>query len=305
MLSLKAVTKNYDGLTAVDGITLDIRQGEFFGLLGPNGAGKSTLISLLCGLLAPDGGTLSIAGAPPASHRRGAGCAPGLVPQSIALYEELSAEQNLRFFGELQGLYGAELRRRISEVLEAVQLTGRRKDRVKTFSGGMQRRLNLAAALLHRPELLLCDEPTAGVDPHARHAIFGMLESLNRAGTTIIYSTHYMEEAARLCSRIGILDHGRLLAEGTLAELLARLPFDEQISFPATPDTAELAGQLAGLGSLVEEPDQYHFFPASGSRLSAFFTLTETLGLPPQLFTLQRPTLEALFLHLTGRTLRE
>jgi ABC-2 type transport system ATP-binding protein len=153
--------------------------------------------------------------------------------------------------------------------------------------------------------LLLCDEPTAGVDPQARNAIFDMLESLNRGGTTIIYSTHYMEEAARLCSRIGIMDHGRLLAGGTLAELLGQLPFDEQISFPVTPATTTLVSQLALPGRLLTEPDQYHFLPASGFRLSEFFALIESRSLPAQLFTLQRPTLEALFLHLTGRTLRE
>lgn len=305
MLALKAVTKNYGRLKAVDGITLEIRRGEFFGLLGPNGAGKSTLISLLARLHAPDGGSVSIAETPLDAGRRGALRRPGLVPQSIALYEEFTAEQNLRFFGELQGLYGAQLRRRVSDVLEAVQLASRKHDRVATFSGGMQRRLNLAAALLHQPELLLCDEPTAGVDPHARNAIFDILESLNREGTTIIYSTHYMEEAARLCSRIGIMDHGRLLAEGTLAELLTRLPFDEQISFPVTPATAALASRLGVLGRVLAEADQYHFLPASGFRLSAFFTLTESHGLPPRFFTLQRPTLEALFLHLTGRSLRE
>ena len=305
MLSLKAVTKKYGGLTAVDGITLDIGRGEFFGLLGPNGAGKSTLISLIAGLHTPDSGSVSVGDAPPGAKHRNACHRPGLVPQSIALYEELTAEQNLRFFGELQGLYGTKLRYRVGEVLEAVQLTSRRNDRLNTFSGGMQRRLNLAAALLHQPELLLCDEPTAGVDPQARNAIFDMLESLNRGGTTIIYSTHYMEEAARLCSRIGIMHHGRLLAGGTVAELLTRLPFDEQISFPVTPATAALAAQLAGLGKVISEPEQYHFLPSAGSRLSTFFTLTESHGLPPQLFTLQRSTLEALFLHLTGRTLRE
>lgn len=305
MLSLKAVTKRYGGLAAADGITLEIRRGEFFGLLGPNGAGKSTLISLITGLHAPDSGSVSIAETPADVKQREGRRRPGLVPQSIALYEGFTAEQNLRFFGELQGLYGPQLRRRVGEVLEAVQLAGRKNDRVDTFSGGMQRRLNLAAALLHQPELLLCDEPTAGVDPHARNAIFDMLESLNRGGTTIIYSTHYMEEAARLCSRIGIMDHGRLLAVGTLAELLTRLPFDEQISFPVTPATTALAVQLAGLGRVLTEPEQFHFLPAPDSRLSGFFALTESHGLPPQLFTLQRPTLEALFLHLTGRTLRE
>ena len=182
MLSLNAVTKRYGPLTAVGNVTLDIQRGEFFGLLGPNGAGKSTLMALVAGLCAPDAGGISLDGVPLAAAGGSARAALGYVPQAIALFAELSAEQNLRIFGELQGLRGAELRSRIAETLAAVQLTDRRRDRVQTFSGGMQRRLNLAAALLHRPQLLLCDEPTAGVDPHARNAIFDYLESLNRAG---------------------------------------------------------------------------------------------------------------------------
>jgi ABC-2 type transport system ATP-binding protein len=228
-----------------------------------------------------------------------------LVPQHIALYQELSADQNLRIFGQLYGLRGAGLRQRVDAALAAVQLTDRRKDQVKTFSGGMQRRLNLAAALLHRPRLLLCDEPTVGVDPQSRNAIFEYLERLNREGLTIIYSTHYMEEATRLCSRIGIIDQGKILALGTLDELLTRLPFEEEIRFPASAETAALAAQLPACGELTTLDGTHRFRPRADCKLSAFFTLAESLGLPARLFTSQRPTLEALFLHLTGRTIRE
>ena len=169
----------------------------------------------------------------------------------------------------------------------------------------MQRRLNLAAALLHRPKLLLCDEPTVGVDPQSRNAIFEYLERLNRGGLTIIYSTHYMEEATRLCSRIGIIDHGRILALGTLDELLTRLPFEEEIRFPAGADTAPLAARLPVQGELSTQDGTHRFRPRPDYKLSAFYQLTESLGLPARLFTSQRPTLEALFLHLTGRTIRE
>jgi ABC-2 type transport system ATP-binding protein len=305
MLSLRSVTKRYGTLTALDGVSLDIARGEFFGLLGPNGAGKSTLMSLAAGLRSPDAGALTLDGvvitpADPASRT-----AMGLVPQSIALFPELSADQNLRTFGELYGLRGALLRERIDEALSAVGLAERRHDPVKNYSGGMQRRLNLVAALLHRPKLLLCDEPTVGVDPQSRNAIFDYLELRNREGLTIIYSTHYMEEATRLCSRIGIIDHGKIHALGTLDELLTQLPFEEEIVFPATPATAALAAELSAFGQLTTADGRHHFQPRADFKLSAFYARTEAHGLSPTLFTAARPTLEAVFLHLTGRNLRE
>jgi ABC-2 type transport system ATP-binding protein len=305
MLSLHSVTKRYGTLTALDGISLDLARGEFFGLLGPNGAGKSTTMSLIAGLRAPDSGTLTLDGQPLTAASSVARLSLGLVPQHVALYTELSADQNLRIFGELYGLRGADLRSRIDAALEAVQLADRRREPVKNFSGGMARRLNLVAALLHRPKLLLCDEPTVGVDPQSRNALFEYLERLNREGLTVIYSTHYMEEATRLCSRIGIIDHGKLHALGTLDELLARLPFEEEIRFPATPATAPLAAQLATHGELNTADDTHRFRPHPSLKLSTFFALAESHDLPGRLFTSQRPTLEALFLHLTGRTLRE
>ncbi|MDP3071908.1 MAG: ABC transporter ATP-binding protein [Opitutaceae bacterium] len=305
MLQLHSVTKRYGSLTALDGISLDVARGEFFGLLGPNGAGKSTLMSLIAGLRAPEAGTLTLDGLPLTSARSTARLALGLVPQHIALYPDLTAVENLRIFGELYGLRGADLHGRIDAALEAVQLADRARDQVKNFSGGMQRRLNLVAALLHRPKLLLCDEPTVGIDPQSRNAIFEYLERLNREGLTIIYSTHYMEEATRLCSRIGVIDHGKLLALGTLDELLTRLPFDEEILFPATPATTPLAAQLQPHGDLATSGGIVRFRPRPGYKLSAFYALTEAQALPPHLFTQQRPTLEAVFLHLTGRSLRD
>ncbi len=305
MLTLENITKRYGALTALDGVSLRIEAGEFFALLGPNGAGKSTLMSLVAGLRTPDAGSLALDGRPLNATDPSARLALGLVPQHIALYPKLSAEQNLRVFGQLYGLGGATLRERIDEGLEAMQLADRRRDLVQTFSGGMQRRLNIIASLLHRPKLLLCDEPTVGVDPQSRNAIFEFLEKLNREGLTIIYSTHYMEEATRLCSRIGIIDHGKIHALGTLDELLLKLPFEEEIRFPADENTATLAAQLAGHGAVNQAGDIYSFRPQPGMKLSQFYTQSEALGLPARLFTSQRPTLEALFLHLTGRTLRE
>ena len=305
MLTLENLTKRYGALTALDGVSLRIEPGEFFGLLGPNGAGKSTLMSLVAGLRAPDAGTIALDGRPLTAADPGARLSLGLVPQHIALYPKLSAEQNLRVFGQLYGLRGATLRDRIHEGLEAMQLADRRRDLVHTFSGGMQRRLNIIASLLHRPKLLLCDEPTVGVDPQSRNAIFEFLERLNREGLTVIYSTHYMEEATRLCSRIGIIDHGKIHALGTLDELLLKLPFEEEIRFPLDGGTAALVPQLAAHGAVEQGEDHYRFRPHPGTKLSHFYGLTESLGLPARLFTSQRPTLEALFLHLTGRNLRE
>ncbi len=305
MLTLENVTKRYGSLTALDGVSLQIKAGEFFGLLGPNGAGKSTLMSLVAGLRAPDAGSITLNGQPVSAAHPEARAALGLVPQHIALYPKLNAEQNLRIFGQLYGLGGAVLRDRINEGLEAMQLADRRRDPVQNFSGGMQRRLNIVASLLHRPKLLLCDEPTVGVDPQSRNAIFEFLEKLNREGLTVIYSTHYMEEATRLCSRIGIIDHGKIPALGTLDELLLKLPFEEEIRFPVDGTTAALAAQLGAHGSVEKGAEHYRFRPQPGYKLSSFYQLTESLGLPARLFTSQRPTLEALFLHLTGRTLRE
>ncbi len=304
IVSAQGVVKRFGSLAALDGVSLDIAPGEFFGLLGPNGAGKSTFMSLIAGLRSLDAGTLTVDGAGAAGSAE-ARHSIGLVPQHIALYPDLSAESNLAIFGGLYRLRGRSLQERIGRVLAAVQLSDRRQDPVKTFSGGMQRRLNLAAALLHEPRLLLCDEPTVGVDPQSRNAIFDFLQTLNREGMTVIYSTHYMEEATRLCSRIGIIDHGKILALGSIDELLAKLPFEEEIRFPATTETAALGAALAGHGELATADGVHRFRPRPGYPLSSFYSLAEHHQLAPRLFASQRPTLEALFLQLTGRRLRE
>jgi ABC-2 type transport system ATP-binding protein len=305
MLALDQVTKRFGPLTALDGISLTVARGEFFGLLGPNGAGKSTLMSLVAGLRAPDAGSIHLDGVPLAGRPDAAVRALGFVPQSLALYEDLTAEENLGIFGRLYGLRGAALRARVDACLGAVQLGDRRRDAVKTFSGGMQRRLNLAAALLHEPKLLLCDEPTVGVDPQSRNAIFDLLERLNRDGLTVVYSTHYMEEATRLCGRIAVIDHGRILALGRLDELLAQLPAGEVVTFPRAGVADAALAALAGFGRVAEQDGTVEIHLADGARLAGFFAAAEAAGLPDRLFQLQRPTLEDVFLHLTGKTLRE
>ena len=305
MLTIENVTKRFGEIVALDRVSLSLARGEFFGLLGPNGAGKTTLMSLVAGLRAPDSGSISISGQRVGPNAMAPRHELGFVPQAIALYEELSAEENLRLFGKLYGLAGQELRARVDHGLHAAQLFERRQDKVQTYSGGMKRRINVVASILHRPALLLCDEPTVGVDPQSRNAIFEFLQRLNADGMTIVYSTHYMEEATRLCSRIAIIDHGRLLALGTLDELLTHLPFSELVRIARNDQTTAQMQALAEYGEITKAEDAYLFKLRDGLRFSEFFAATEELGLPYRYFNIRRPTLEDLFLHLTGKNLRD
>jgi len=305
MLTIENVTKRFGEIVALDRVSLSLARGEFFGLLGPNGAGKTTLMSLVAGLRAPDSGSISINGQRVGPNAMAPRHELGFVPQTIALYEELSAEENLRLFGKLYGLAGQELRARVDHGLHAAQLFERRQDKVQTYSGGMKRRINVVASILHRPALLLCDEPTVGVDPQSRNAIFEFLQQLNADGMTIVYSTHYMEEATRLCSRIAIIDHGRLLALGTLDELLTHLPFSELVRIARNDHTTAQMQALAEYGEITKSEDAYLFKLRDGLRFSEFFAAVEELGLPYRYFNIRRPTLEDLFLHLTGKNLRD
>jgi ABC-2 type transport system ATP-binding protein len=281
MLTLTNVRKRYGNLTAVDDLTLTVRRGEVLGLLGPNGAGKSTTVSLAVGLLKPDDGSVVIEGLGSPSFAR-VRARMGVAPQSLAVYDLLTGEENLRFFGEVYGLSGSRLSRRVSECLSFVGLSERARDRAGDYSGGMKRRLNLAAALVHQPDVLLLDEPTVGVDPQSRNAIFDNIESLNRDGLTVIYTTHYMEEAERLCDRIAIIDAGRLLALGTLDELLGTH------GGPPTLVAVTAVGETR-----VHTSDPL----AELNRIAA--------STPVLAFHVERPTLEQVFLHLTGRNLRD
>ena len=219
MLEAVSLRKSFGTLVAVDDVSLRLENGETLGLLGPNGAGKTTTVSLLCGLTAPDRGTVSIDGQPLGGDTSPGKRKIGLVPQDLALYEELSARDNLQFFGALYGLAGADLEAALASSLELVGLADRASDRVKVFSGGMKRRLNLAVGLLHNPDILLLDEPTVGVDPQSRNAIFDNLEQLKSRGKALLYTTHYIEEAQRLADRIAIIDHGKVIASDTVAGL--------------------------------------------------------------------------------------
>ncbi|KAA9130540.1 ABC transporter ATP-binding protein [Marinihelvus fidelis] len=304
-LAAVGLRKSFGDTVALDGLDLAVPKGAFFGLLGPNGAGKSTFMSLVTGFQDADGGQFSLFGEVLDPADTGQKLRIGFAPQHIALYKELSAEANLALFGRLYGLSGRGLDQRVEAALELARLMDRRGDRVKTFSGGMMRRLNIAAALLHEPELLLCDEPTVGVDPQSRNAIFETLLELKSRGMTVIYSTHYMEEAERLCDRVAIIDHGRILAEGDIDGLLEGLPAVNAVRVRGGELDEAAVAALSQFGAVSVSERAHHLVPGEGFRLSRFHVWAEGEGLEPRDVIVERPTLEHLFLQLTGRELRE
>ncbi len=295
LLEVRRVTQAYGDVVALDGLSLDVRRGETLGLLGPNGAGKSTLMHLLVGASRPTSGTVRLlpSGSPTQLEVRRR---IGLAPQDLALYRDLTAQENLVFFAKLFGLRGALLDERVEHALALAELSSRRAHRVRTFSGGMQRRLNLACAIVHRPDLVLLDEPTVGVDPQSRNHLFESLERLKAQGHTLVYSTHYMEEAERLCDRIAVVDRGKVLACGTLAELLREHGGGHHVS-------AELPGEAAlGLPSATTVGPRVEWILDSAQEVAA---LVARLGPGATALTVRPPSLETVFFTLTGRTLRD
>lgn len=302
----RSVCKRFGSILALDNLSVSVRTGEFLGLLGPNGAGKSTLMNCFTGYLTPDSGQVLYHGKAFDPLDISARRRFGLAPQQIAVYNTLTARENLEIAGGLYGLANRTLKDRCDQLLEIVQLKDRAKERVKGFSGGMLRRLNIAMSLIHEPEILFCDEPTVGVDPQARNAIFELLERLNGEGVTIVYTTHYMEEVARMCTRIAIVDHGRIVAEGTQAQLLKILPDRERIIFPVTPKTETFSLVAKDFGALDRlGKDYYRLAPDRNFSAAAFFNAAEAHGLRAWDFEFAKGTLEDVFLHLTGRKLRE
>ncbi|MBE0543792.1 MAG: ABC transporter ATP-binding protein [Verrucomicrobia bacterium] len=308
LLRVQGLFKAFAAIRAVDSVSFEVHPGEIYGLLGPNGAGKTTTISMISGLLKPHAGEVVVAGTPFWSNPQKAKRIMGVVPQELAIYEELTGRENLEFWGRMAGLSSNDAKARAVELLEALMLTDRAKDAVKTYSGGMKRRINLGCALLHKPQLLLLDEPTVGIDPQARLNILEFIRNLRASGTAILYTTHYLEEAETLCHRIGIIDHGRLLAEGTLKELQERLGGDRLFVLEA--DLKEAAPEswdgFLSRFRVIQKTERQLVVSAIGPR-DPSECLKDLLGLPVRVenVTLKRPSLNDVFLQLTGRELRE
>ncbi len=308
ILIAKDLQKSYGDVHAVDGISLQVARGEVFGLLGPNGAGKTTTISMMTGLFPPDSGSITIDGLDLATDTNAVKAKLGLVPQELALYPTLSARQNLNFFGRIYGLKGKALRARVDQVLEMVGLTERANDAIDTYSGGMKRRINIGAGLLHKPEVLFLDEPTVGVDPQSRNSIFEGIEELNREGMTIIYTTHYMEEAQRLCHRVAIVDEGRVIALDTPRALIRSLG-GGIIIIGLQVEVEDILDQVAQLPSVKAATRSDGQLKIETQRLQealmGVLDLTNRMDIGITSLELLEPNLESVFLHLTGKKLRQ
>lgn len=311
LLDAVNLTKKYDDFTAVNHVNFSIARGQVFSLLGPNGAGKSTTISMLSCLLPPTEGDATIDGHSIVQASDKVKAVIGYVPQDLALYGKLNAKQNLRFWGTMTGMDGQMLSKRVDELLERVELADRATDRVETFSGGMKRRLNIAVGLLHRPKLVFMDEPTVGIDPQSRRRILDMVKALRDEGMSVLYTTHYMEEAQELSDAVGIIDHGQMIALGTQDELRRMVGEQDtlRLHFDAQAPTAQLSDSFAKLDSVSS---------ANANADEVVLTVDEAATVLPELLAvanranqrvrsidIEEPNLEAVFLHLTGRALRE
>lgn len=297
------------GTVAVDGLSFGIEQGEIYSLLGPNGAGKTTTISILSCLLRPTGGDASVGGASITKQQAAVKEAIGVVPQEIALYPDLTAQENLAFWGKMYGLRGSELDARVEEVLDLIDLTDRKKDRLEDFSGGMKRRVNIGAALLHKPRILFLDEPTVGIDPQSRRAILDGIKDLNRQGTTILYTTHYMEEAQELSHRIAIMDHGKMIAEGTHEELVKSVGGQATVELTVDHDldrTLATWCAVDGVTSAQAEDGRARLLVSdANSAVPRLFEIASRDGIRITGINVAEPNLETVFLTLTGRALRD
>lgn len=310
MLTVNKLTKKYGSQTAVDNVNFSVPQGEIWGLLGPNGAGKSTTIAIISTLLRPTSGDVLVQGHSVLSAPDRVRKLIGLVPQDIALYPTLSAYENLAFFGRMYGLRGQKLKARVAEVLDITGLTARAKDRVETFSGGMQRRLNIGVGLMNRPALLILDEPTVGIDPQSRRHILETIKHLNASdGMTVLYTSHYMEEVEFLCDRVGIIDHGRLIAQGTKEELKQLVGERETIEIRTSgvsPAAIAHLRQMTGVDEVLCAENTIKVLTGSaGAVLSRIVASLNSFDCKIKSFRIQEPNLESVFLHLTGKGLRD
>jgi len=309
MIEVTSLRKDYGEIRAVDGVTFSAEPGKIFGLLGPNGAGKTTTINVISGLLKPTAGHVKVQGHDVVSDGKAARRSLGIVPQEIAVYEEVSATENLRYWGGTYGLSGADLDRRIREVLELTELQDRAKEPVKKFSGGMKRRLNFAAGIVHEPDVLLLDEPTVGVDPQSRVKLLDLVRQHAGSGKCVLYTTHYMEEAEQLCDQLAVIDHGKLIAHGTLEELRGQTEEADVIrltgSFPSGDFPSTIVA-MDGFSSVRAEEGLLMFSVRDATRhLPRILETLTTSGAEIRETTLTRPSLESLFIKLTGEGLRE
>jgi ABC-2 type transport system ATP-binding protein len=309
LLEVRDLRKKFGELTAVDGISFDVREGEIFGLLGPNGAGKTTTISMICSLLPPDAGSIKVDGIALEANPREVKRRIGAVPQETAIYMELSARENLQFWGGIYGMSGPSLKQRIDELLQQVGLSDRAKEPVKNFSGGMKRRLNLAMGMIHDPKLLLLDEPTVGIDPQARVNILEIVRNVVKSGRTVLYTTHYLEEAEDLCNRLAIMDHGRLLVQGSIPELKKHLGEGTLLTLTGRFTEAGLRQAISSIDGLVpiEVQDQRAMLSVRRDGKGVTHALEKLFEQHLELddVSIKEPNLEDLFLKLTGRELRD
>ena len=312
VLDCAHLVRRFGDRTAVDDVSLRIAPGETYGLLGPNGAGKTTTIRMVCGLLRPDAGSVRVAGRPVSTAAGPAKQLIGFVPQDVALYADLSVRENLRFFGRLYRLPRRRLERRVDEVLDLVDLASRAGDRVESLSGGMRRRLNIGAGLVHSPTLLVLDEPTVGVDPQSRHAILESVTRFGEEGMAVLYTTHYMEEAERLCDRVGIIDRGRLIAEGSPRELVQLVAERDRVRLTAVGGLsayAEACRRLPRVEGVARGGDRGDVIELvvkdARSLLPDLLDLAHQQAVGIRSVEIDEPDLEAVFLHLTGTALRE
>ena len=313
MIEAQALTKRYNGTPelAVDEVSFVVRQGEIFSLLGPNGAGKSTTLSMLSCLLKPTSGDACIDGASILQAPQKVKAAIGVVPQEIALYPKLTAYENLIFWGRLYGMGGKALRKRVDEILDMTGLRERAKDRIETYSGGMQRRINIGVGLLHEPKVIYMDEPTVGIDPQSRRNILDTVVSLNEQGMTVLYTTHYMEEAQEISDRIGIIDHGEMIALGTQQELTELVGEQDVIEMhiaeeTSRPEMVEALGRVPGVHQVQPLNGTLRLFADDGNAvLPSLIIVANEQNAKITSASIQEPNLEAVFLHLTGRALRD
>lgn len=308
-IQVQDLKKNFGGFAAVGGVSFTVRSGEIFSLLGPNGAGKSTTISMLAGLLQPSGGDAAVFGHSIRQDPQGVKACLGVIPQEIALYPDLSARENLEFWGKMYGLRGASLRERVDEVLEIIDLTDRQKGKVSTFSGGMKRRVNIGAALVHRPKVIIMDEPTVGIDPQSRRHILDNVKELNRQGMTVLYTTHYMEEAQELSDQIAIMDLGKLITCGTHDELVKIVGEMDRIDLTLaaeSPPVADHLRKIVGVHSLSAQDGHMSLLVEDSNLvLPRLFESASEGKARITSVDIQEPNLEAVFLHLTGKALRD